>query len=214
MRRDGRLSSNKKQTLEALWPIYCLENNPVDFKEIFQRSAPVILEIGFGMGQSLLQQTIQQPEYDFIGIEVHRPGVASVLTHIHKKQLTNLRIFHADAIEVLQKAIPNESLDIVQIYFPDPWPKRRHHKRRLIQPDFVNLISQKLKPGGKLLLATDWEDYAHHMLRTLEQNPNVQNIFGENQFAPREITSRLPTKFEQRGEKLGHAIWDLGFMKL
>jgi tRNA (guanine-N7-)-methyltransferase len=208
VRRQGRMSPIQKYALDVLWKKYGLEikNSPIEMGE------KCILEIGFGMGQSLIQQAQQNPATDFIGIEVHRPGIGAVLVAIDEHDLKNIRLFCADAIEVLTHCIPNNSVDKVQLFFPDPWPKRRHHKRRLVQPTFVELIRQKLKPAGVFHLATDWQDYAQHMLTVLTIAPGFKNVFGEKQFAPHSI-DRPATKFEQRGKNLGHGVWDLLFIK-
>jgi len=212
MRRAGRMSQAKKTALNTLWDDYCLEltQDTIDLDAIFQRHAPRILEIGFGMGYSLLEQAQNNPQQDFIGIEVHRPGVAVVLGAMATNNLHNIRLFCADAVVVLQQCIADASLDAVQIFFPDPWQKRRHHKRRLIQPVFLELLVSKLKTGGKLYLATDWEDYANHMLQTLTTCKSLENAYTE--FAPR-CPHRALTKFEVRGQKLGHSVWDLLFVK-
>lgn len=214
MRREGRLSDNKKQVLENFWEFYglTLTEKPLDLDRIFQRSAPRILEIGFGMGQSFLEQAEKNPEQDFIGIEVHRPGIAAVLTSVAKNELTNIRLFNHDAVGILKNCFAENSLDKIQIYFPDPWPKKRHHKRRLIQLSFVDLLWEKLKLHGTLHLATDWEDYAMHMMKTITDSNKFINVSGENQFAPRPEERPL-TKFELRGQKLGHGVWDLLFTR-
>jgi tRNA (guanine-N7-)-methyltransferase len=189
-------------------------STPLDFKKLFQREASAtILEIGFGMGDSLLQQAMQYSENNYLGIEVHRPGIALLLSQIEKLKLDNIKVIYADATELLAHSIPKHSLDLVQIFFPDPWPKTRHHKRRLIQPKFIHLLYEKLKKNGKLHLATDWQDYAQHMLKVLENAEHWQNTAGKNQFTPRPSTRPL-TKFEKRGQQLGHSIWDLVFSTL
>jgi tRNA (guanine-N7-)-methyltransferase len=186
---------------------------PLDFKRLFQREANIILEIGFGMGDSLLQQAVQYPENNYLGIEVHRPGIALLLTQIEKFKLKNIKVIYADATEILVHSIPKHSLDLVQIFFPDPWPKTRHHKRRLVQPKFIELLHEKLKLNGKLHLATDWHDYAQQMLKVMENTSQWQNTVEKNQFTPRPST-RPMTKFEKRGQQLGHSIWDLVFLTL
>ncbi len=170
-----------------------------------------ILEIGFGNGKSLLTSAKENPEKNFIGIETHQPGVASVLMGIEKHQIKNIKIFYADAVDVLQKNIPDHSFNVIQIFFPDPWPKRRHNKRRLIQPEFVHLLTQKLKQDGVLHLATDWEDYAMHMMTVLSNNESLINQAGKNQFAERSLQRPIVTKFEQRGLRAGRKIWELQF---
>jgi len=163
------------------------------------------------MGDSLLQQALQYPENNYLGIEVHRPGIALLLTQIEKYKLKNIKIIYADATEILARSTPKHSLDLVQIFFPDPWPKNRHHKRRLVQAKFVELLHEKLKLNGKLHLATDWQDYAQQMLKILENTPQWKNTAKKNQFASRPPTRPI-TKFEKRGQELGHRIWDLIFL--
>ncbi len=208
--RQKKLSSRQQLALSTLF-----DQNPIsttiNFNSLFERKARVILEIGFGMGDSLLQQAQLHPENNYLGIEVHRPGIALILTQIEKFKLNNLKVIYADATEVLTHSIPKHSLDLVQIFFPDPWPKTRHHKRRLVQAKFIDLLHEKLKLNGKLHLATDWGDYAQHMLKILENAPKWQNTVEKNQFTPRP-SSRPMTKFEKRGQQLGHAIWDLVFL--
>lgn len=214
MRREGRMSPAQQQALTTLWPLYGLEisNELYDLDKIFDRQAPRLLEIGFGMGTSLITQAQQNLDWDFIGIEVHRPGIGNLLVNITDHKLTNIRVFCADAIQVLTQCLPDNSFDKVQLFFPDPWPKRRHHKRRLVQTDFVELIRKKLKPNGLFHLATDWQDYANHMLSVLTAAAGFINTAGENQFSPRPAERPL-TKFEQRGKNLGHGVWDLVFVK-
>lgn len=214
VRRQGRITANQTEALKNGWPQYGLElHQIINFDEIFNRQAPRILEIGFGMGQSLLKMASQNPEKDFIGVEVHKPGVGSLLAGIQELKLNNIRIFCADAVEVLTKIISNDSLDGILIFFPDPWPKKRHHKRRLIQAEFVKLLWQKLKINGVLHLATDWQNYAEHMLNVLSNEPDWENVAGLKQFSPRPDTRPL-TKFELRGQRLGHGVWDLMFRKV
>ncbi len=208
--RQKKLSNRQQLALSTL----CDQNlisTPLDFNKLFQREAYTILEIGFGMGDSLLQQALQYPENNYLGIEVHRPGIALLLTQIEKYKLKNIKIIYADATEILARSTPKHSLDLVQIFFPDPWPKNRHHKRRLVQAKFVELLHEKLKLNGKLHLATDWQDYAQQMLKILENTPQWKNTAKKNQFASRSPTRPI-TKFEKRGQELGHRIWDLIFL--
>jgi tRNA (guanine-N7-)-methyltransferase len=210
--RQAGLSKERARALNTLLTRHSL---PIDqglfnFQQIFLRTAPTTLEIGFGMGDNLLAQAQRYPEKNFLGIEVHRPGIAAVLLGIERLKLHNLKLIQADAVEVLKLCIANNTLDVVQIFFPDPWPKRRHHKRRLIHLDFAKLLQKKLKVGGELQLATDWQDYAEQMLFVLENTAGFKNKAGENQFSPRS-TERSLTKFEKRGQHLGHLIWDLVF---
>lgn len=210
--RQKKLSKRQELALSTLTDQNLL-SAPIDFKKLFQREACTILEIGFGMGDSLLQQALQYPENNYLGIEIHRPGIALLLTQIEKFRLKNIKVIYADATEVLARSIPKQCLDWVQIFFPDPWPKTRHHKRRLIQTKFIALLHEKLKLNGKLHLATDWQDYAQQMLKVLENAPQWQNTAEKNQFTPRPST-RPVTKFEKRGQQLGHPIWDLIFLRL
>lgn len=214
VRRQGRLSQTRKEAIDTLWQRFGLtcESNYFDFNTIFNRKASRILEIGFGMGHALITQAQQKPDYDFIGIDVHKPGVGAVLNAIETNHLNNIRLFCADAVDVLMRCIPDNSFDEVQLFFPDPWPKRRHQKRRLVQPVFVALIAKKLKDKGKFCLATDWEDYAKHMMAVMSTAPDFINAAGEQHFASRHAERPL-TKFEQRGKNLGHGVWDLMFIK-
>tara|TARA_B100000508_G_C11435830_1_gene265959 strand:- start:412 stop:1101 length:690 start_codon:yes stop_codon:yes gene_type:complete len=214
VRREGRLTKGQTSALEKLWPEFGLnsENGLLDWQKIFGRKATTVLEIGFGMGDSLLTQAINAPECNFIGIEVHRPGVGALLMNMQLNNVSNIRVFNADAVDVLKQCIPDESLDKVQILFPDPWHKKRHHKRRLIQADFIQLIHAKLKPGGTLHLATDWRHYAEHMMDIMNQSTGFKNAAGNNLYSPRPET-RPTTKFEKRGLKLGHGVWDLIFVR-
>jgi len=212
VKREGRLTKGQASALERFWPTMGLEKpeKPFDLKQVFGREAPVVLEIGFGMGHSLVQMAKEAPEQDFIGIEVHRPGVGACLMEAEAQNVENLRVIEEDAVEVLKHWIADGSLSKVQIYFPDPWHKKRHHKRRIIQPDFVQLVRSKLKPGGILHLATDWENYAEHMLEVMNPAEGWENLSADNTFIPRPDERPL-TKFEKRGQKLGHGVWDMKF---
>lgn len=183
---------------------------PLDFSVAFGREAPVILEIGFGMGRTTAEIAQAHPQNYYLGVEVHTPGVGSLLKELQVRQLSNIRIIQHDAVEVLTHMLADGVLAGIHIYFPDPWPKKRHHKRRLIQPELVALLTQKLAPGGYLHCATDWEDYALQMLEVLNAEPRLKNTAAG--FAPRPQW-RPVTKFEQRGLKLGHGVWDLLFVK-
>jgi tRNA (guanine-N7-)-methyltransferase len=210
--RQGRVSNAQGRALAELLPRYGLpyEAQPPDFDQVFGRAAPRILEIGCGMGETTAAIAQARPESDFVGVEVHSPGVGSLLRLIEALGLTNLRVIQHDAVEVLRDMIVADSLAGVHIFFPDPWPKKRHHKRRLIQPAFVALLASRLRPGGYLHLATDWEEYAQHMLAVLAAEPALANRAPG--FAPRP-DYRPPTKFEQRGLRLGHGVWDLVFAR-
>lgn len=212
--RQGRLSASQQKAIDQNWPKFGLEvgDQPLDFADLFGREAPTILEIGFGMGKSLAEMAQANPQQNYIGIEVHRPGVGALLKLIEEMGLTNIRIFNHDAIEVLQKSIPMESLDAVYLFFPDPWHKKRHHKRRIVQPEFVNTIAAHLKPGGHFHMATDWENYAEHMMEVMSASPLFRNTQAPGAFTPRPDYRPL-TKFEQRGQRLGHGVWDLIFEK-
>jgi tRNA (guanine-N7-)-methyltransferase len=199
--------------LDTLWEHYGIESGdaPLNFDDIFGRHAPRILEIGFGMGDSLAEMAVEHPELDYLGIEVHRPGVGNLLKILNARQLKNVRVICADAVEILNNQIPDTSLDAVYLFFPDPWHKRRHHKRRIVQPPFVELIRSKLKPGGCFHLATDWQEYAEQMLEVLSAIPQFNNAAGAGHYASRPAYRPL-TKFEQRGHRLGHQVWDLLFV--
>jgi len=210
--RAGRVSTGQARALESLGPQFCVpyQKAPLDAIAIFGRNAPTIFEIGFGMGETSATISASMPEKNFIGVEVHTPGVGSLLKLIGEKDLTNQRIIQHDAFEVLTHMIAPNSLAGVHIFFPDPWHKARHNKRRLIQPPMVQLISSRLIQGGYLHCATDWEDYANQMLEVLGAEPTLQN--SAEGFAPRPVY-RPVTKFENRGLKLGHGVWDLVFAK-
>ncbi len=212
VRREGRLTPSQQRAIETLWPHYAIDDAStlLDLNEVFGRSAPKIMEIGFGNGASLAQMAAAQPEQDFLGIEVHRPGVGQLLKLIDKYSLCNLRIACTDAVELLKNRIADNALDRVHIFFPDPWHKKRHHKRRLIQAEFVALLAQKIKPGGYLHLATDWEDYACQMRDILFSHAHFENCGNKEGFIARPDYRPL-TKFEKRGQKLGHGVWDLLF---
>lgn len=212
--RQGRITPSQQRALRESWAHYgveVVEAQPLCWSEIFGRQAARVLEIGFGMGDTLVTLAAHSPEIDFIGIEVHPPGVGACMAKAQAAGLTNLKIFATDALTVLAQ-IPTASLDKVLLLFPDPWPKKRHHKRRIVQAAFAALIAEKLKPGGIFHLATDWQPYADHMLAVLEACPLLVNVLGKGQFAP-EPRDRVTTKFEKRGLKLGHHIWDLLYAK-
>lgn len=209
--RQGRLTKGQEHALTHLWPIFGIDYQSGTNIE-FNHSQPTVLEIGFGMGASLVEMAKATPSKNFIGIEVHKPGVGACLMAIEDNQLSNLKVMCHDAVEVLENMIPDNSLDKVQIFFPDPWHKARHNKRRIIQPEFVNLISQKLKSGGILHLATDWQHYAEHMLEVLSNADAFTNLSPTNDYVPRP-EDRPITKFEKRGQNLGHGVWDLQFIR-
>ena len=210
VRREGRMSKRQATAIESLFPKYGLEFNGqlLDFGLIFARTAPTILEIGFGMGNSLAAMAMENPDTNYIGIEVHRPGVGSLLATIDKQNINNIRIFCHDAVEILEQSIPDHSLDGIHIFFPDPWPKKRHHKRRLIQPAFVKLLSQKLKAQGRLHIATDWKNYSEWIEEIMTANRDFARLQDNTSH------QRPTTKFEKRGIKLGHGVWDLIYKKV
>lgn len=210
--RAGRMGTGQQRALAELGPRFVLpfQDTPLDFESVFGRRAPVVLEIGFGMGSATAQIAASRPDTDFIGVEVHTPGVGALLRHIGELQLTNLRIVQHDAVEVLAKMIAPSSLAGVHIFFPDPWHKKKHHKRRLLQPGFVRELVTRLSIGGYLHCATDWQPYAEQMLEVLTAEPALQNTAAG--YAPRPDYRPL-TKFEQRGLKLGHGVWDLVFTR-
>ncbi|ROH85865.1 tRNA (guanosine(46)-N7)-methyltransferase TrmB [Pseudomethylobacillus aquaticus] len=212
--RQGRLTEAQQRALETGMPAYGIEYAPVplDLAQLFGRAdSSKIVEIGFGMGDATAQIAAHLPDVDFIGIEVHTPGVGSLLKQIEQRGLGNLRVIQHDAVEVLQHMVPDASLDGVHIFFPDPWHKKRHHKRRLIQAGFVSLLCQKLKVGAYLHVATDWQEYAEWVLEVLTAEPLLQNTAAD--YAPKPEYRPL-TKFEQRGINLGHGVWDLVFRRL
>jgi len=210
--RAGRTTEGQQKALDDVWPIMGLEvkDGPVVFSELFGRDAPVVLEIGFGMGDSLIEMASQQPEKNYIGIEVHRPGVGRLLSRAQEAGLSNIRVYAEDAIEVLAECIPDNSLDVLQLFFPDPWHKKKHHKRRIVQPEFAQTVRKKLKIGGYFHMATDWENYAEHMMEVMTSAEGYQNKAGEGVFSP-QPDWRPVTKFQKRGERLGHGVWDLMF---
>ena len=213
--RAGRITLGQKAAFDQWWPDYglSLHNGLLNLADIFQREAPTVLEIGFGMGDSLLEMVRNEPDKNFIGIEVHPPGVGRLINQAGKEGLSNLRVFMADAMDVLDDCIPDASLDRLQLYFPDPWHKKKHHKRRIVQPTFVQKIRQKLKPGGVFHLATDWQNYAEHMLEVMSQADGFGNLSEAGDYSPRPVYRPI-TKFEKRGERLGHGVWDLLFQRL
>lgn len=215
VRREGRLTPSQQRALDQLWPRFSLGDSDLvlDLDKLFGRKAPKVLEIGFGNGASLAKMASQQADHDFIGVEVHRPGVGQLLNAIEQLGLQNLRVECTDAVELLKQRFADASLDRVQIFFPDPWHKKRHHKRRIIQPDFVDLLADKIKPGGHLHLATDWQHYAEHMLDDISANERFSNCADNDKGFIARPDYRPLTKFEQRGHKLGHGVWDLLFKR-
>jgi len=215
VRRAGRLTDGQKRALEDLWPRYGLDeaDGPVDPASWFGNGRPVILEIGFGNGDATWRMAQAHPEQNFIGIEVHRPGIGSLLLALEREGIGNLRVACADAVEWLRHRVAPASLDGVRIYFPDPWPKKRHHKRRMIQPDFIELLASRMRPGAILHLATDWAPYAEHMLEVMRAAPGFENTSPTGAACPRPEW-RPRTKYERRGERLGHPVTDLVFRRV
>ncbi|HHM04204.1 MAG TPA: tRNA (guanosine(46)-N7)-methyltransferase TrmB [Gammaproteobacteria bacterium] len=214
VRREGRFTPGQRRAFDTLWPGYGIDPAPgfLDFDALFGRRAPRVLEIGFGNGDNLLHMAACEPDTDFLGIEVYRPGVGRLFHHLRERDIRNVRVICDDAVAALQQRIPDASLDKVLLFFPDPWPKKRHHKRRLVQTAFVELVGKKLKPGGCFHVATDWEEYAEHVLALMAGAPGFLNLAGSARYAKRP-PYRVCTKFEQRGQRLGHVIRDLLFRK-
>ncbi|AUM13241.1 tRNA (guanosine(46)-N7)-methyltransferase TrmB [Ketobacter alkanivorans] len=214
VRRQGRLTEGQSRALDTLWQTYGLEvaDGMLSFPDVFGNDGDVIVEIGFGNGTSLLEMAQTAPDKNFIGVEVHRPGVGKLINDAHHAGVTNVRTFCDDAIDVLQHNIPANSLAGVQLFFPDPWHKKRHNKRRIVQPEFAQKIRAKLKVGGYFHMATDWEPYAEHMMEVMSVAEGYDNQAGPNQYSPKP-DYRPNTKFERRGERLGHGVWDLVFIK-
>jgi tRNA (guanine-N7-)-methyltransferase len=214
VRREGRLTTGQQHALDTLWPKYGIDmsDTALDLGSIFGNEQPVILEIGFGNGDSLAQMAKGNPGLNYLGIEVHRPGVGHLLYLIEEQDIENLRIMSEDAVEIIRNQIPEQALTGVQLFFPDPWPKKKHHKRRIVQAEFVKLIASRLKPGGFFHMATDWENYAEHMLEVMSAAEDFENSTKEGDFIPRP-DSRPLTKFEQRGQRLGHGVWDLLYIR-
>ena len=212
VRREGRITEGQQRALAELLPRYGVPpgDAPIDLTALFGRNAPVHVEIGFGNGDALAAMASAHPHNDYLGIEVHRPGVGALLRQLDAGSIANVRVISADAVQVLEQRIDDDALSAVCLFFPDPWPKKRHHKRRLVQPEFLALLRRKLKVGTRLHFATDWEDYAQHMLKVLSAAEGFENSAGAGQFAP-SPTTRPPTKFERRGQRLGHGVWDLIF---
>ena len=212
--RAGRMKHSQQKGWDEVFPKhgFSLTESQFDWEHSYAVSGPRVVEIGFGMGDSLLTMAEQNPTYRYLGLEVHKPGVGKLFAEVEKRGIENIKVFAEDAVRVLEVSIPPQTIDLIQIFFPDPWHKKRHHKRRLIQPDFIDLLLTRLAPEGRLHLATDWQPYAEHMMAVLENNGNVQNVAGSRQFIPRP-ESRPETKFERRGHSLGHGVWDLMFKK-
>lgn len=211
--RTGRATAAQQRAMTELWPLYGVEftGQSLEPVQLFGRDAPVMIEIGFGNGEALLEFAKANPQIDCLGIEVHRPGVGHLLLGVHESGLKNVRVVCHDAVEVLQR-FPAQSISFLHIFFPDPWHKKRHHKRRLIQPSFVALISPLMKGDGLLRLATDWEHYALQMREVLDASADFENVAGSSGFIERPAMRPL-TRFERRGHRLGHGVWDMEYRK-
>lgn len=212
--RAGRMTPAQRRALEELWPRYGVEFAPatLQLEHLFGRTAPCILEIGFGNGDHLLERALAEPDANFLGVEVHPPGVGHLLISAARAGVSNLRIIAHDAVAVLQQQIAHSALAEVQLLFPDPWPKSRHHKRRIVQPEFVACVAARLCPGGQFHLATDWEPYADDMLTVLRGCPQLNNASAEGGFIE-QAAARTATRFERRGTRLGHRVRELLFVR-
>jgi len=213
--RSGRMTPGQEKSYAELWQIYGVESDQqiLDFKQLYKQQAPLILEIGFGMGDSLIEMAVNNPHNNYMGIEVHKPGVGRLLGNISELSLTNLRVMQADAVEVLKSQVQDESISAVQLFFPDPWHKRRHVKRRIVQDEFIQLLRKKLQSHGQFHMATDWKDYAVQMLKEMNSAEGFKNCSASGDYIPRP-EYRPMTKFERRGERLGHGVWDILFEKI
>ena len=216
VRRESRITRAQQRAFAELWSRFGIDADVAQLQpeQIFNRYGRRVLEIGFGDGESLAAMAAADPSTDYLGIEVHRPGIGHLLLRAAELQLDNLRVLCADAATVIERQLPDACFDRIQIFFPDPWPKARHHKRRLIQSPFITLLARKMRPAGQLLIATDCADYAHAILDALKTTPELHNtVDGDGDgFAPRPA-ERLTTRFERRGQQLGHAVWDLAFVR-
>jgi tRNA (guanine-N7-)-methyltransferase len=215
VKREGRLTKGQAKAIADYWSSMGLEhrNGMIAPRQLFGNDQPVVLEIGFGMGKSLVAMAKAAAELNFIGIEVHKPGVGACIALAQEQELKNLKVYEHDAIEILADCIPDQSLSTVQLFFPDPWHKKKHHKRRIVQADFVATIRQKLKIGGVFHMATDWQNYAECMLDDMRCAAGFQNLSATGDYVPRPDTRPL-TKFEHRGQTLGHGVWDLQFQRI
>jgi tRNA (guanine-N7-)-methyltransferase len=215
VRRPGRTTHAQRRALEEIWPRYGIEsvNQRVDLRALFGRSAPVVLEIGFGNGEALFTSAANHPEVDHLGIEVHEPGIGHLLMLLERADLDNVRVIASDAVEVLDQQLDEASVAVVRIFFPDPWPKKRHHKRRLLQPSFVAELARVLEPGGLLHIATDWANYAEQTAELMTASDSFKALTAE-EAASNPLSARPPTKFERRGRSLGHDVWDLYYRRV
>jgi tRNA (guanine-N7-)-methyltransferase len=212
--RMGRMTVGQQRALDQLWPQFGIDfsSTPLDLDAVFARNAPRMIEIGFGAGEALAAYAQAHPEIDCLGIEVHRPGAGHLLLQVQSAGLNNVRASCHDAVEVLTQQIPPASIYAIHIFFPDPWHKSRHHKRRLIQPAFADLLAVTLKPGGMLRLATDWQHYAEHMRSVLDTHAEFVNTADASGYVPRS-DDRPMTRFERRGHRLGHGVWDMAYRR-
>jgi len=213
--REGRFTEGQQRAFDRCWPKFgvdCAAGEQLDLAALFGNDNPVYLEIGFGNGEALAESAARHPERNYLGIEVHRPGVGHLLLRVEEEGLQNVRVMRHDAMELLRHSLAEGSLSGILLFFPDPWHKKRHHKRRIVRPEFAALAARVLRPGGLLHMATDWEDYAHHMLEVMSGASEFENSAGKEQFSPRPEERPL-TKFEQRGQRLGHGVWDLLFRR-
>ena len=213
--RAGRMTEAQRKAFEVSWPVYGLKlaDGAINTDVIFGRTGQKVLEIGFGMGTSLIEMAVASPNTDFIGVEVHPPGVGTLMNSARIEDLSNLRVYLADANDVLEECFATQSIDRLQLYFPDPWHKKKHNKRRIVKSTFVQQVRAKLRSGGILHMATDWQHYAEQMMETLSEAEGFENCAGAGQYSERP-SYRPVTKFEKRGEKLGHGVWDLVFKKI
>ena len=214
VRREGRLTKGQEQAMNECWPRMGIDfsKEKLDWVAVFGNDNPIILEIGFGMGASLVEMAKNAPEKNFVGIEVHSPGVGACLMGAREQSLTNLRVICHDAVEVFEHMLHEQSLDVVQLFFPDPWHKKRHHKRRIVQAKFAKMLHSKLKLGGIFHMATDWEPYAQHMIEVMDLAQGYENTALDGRFIERPEERPL-TKFEQRGHRLGHGVWDMKYRR-
>jgi len=214
VRREGRLTPSQQRALDELWPEFGVEadGRTIDFAALFGRQAPVVVEVGFGNGEALLHMSQLHPEWDFLGIEVHRPGVGGLMRQLKELEISNVRVMSEDAVEILENQLTDGSVDRLLLFFPDPWHKKKHHKRRIVQPGFAQLVRRKLRPGGVFHMATDWQPYAEHMREVMESAQGFRNAAGPGAYS--EAPEYRPvTKFERRGQRLGHGVWDLIYEK-
>ncbi|PPC74455.1 tRNA (guanosine(46)-N7)-methyltransferase TrmB [Pokkaliibacter plantistimulans] len=212
VKRVGRRTPSQERALEQHFAVYGLrlDNGLINPADIYGREAPLVVEIGFGMGDSMVAMAAAMPDKNFLGIEVHEPGVGRLLNNVSLQGLSNVRVYCDDAVKVLADCLADASIDTLQLFFPDPWPKKKHHKRRIVQPDFVEKLRSKLKLGGVFHMATDWQPYAEHMMEVMTMAPGYSNVQGVGEYSP-QPEWRPVTKFQRRGENLGHGVWDLMF---